>query len=62
MQLYGTLISLWEGENKGEGYLRFAKPMIIDIHSINWQLNEHYKILRGNAFDSAVNITSLIGV
>ena len=36
MNLYGPLINLWEGANKGEGYLRFAKPMIKDIHSVNW--------------------------
>ena len=55
MQLYGPLINLWEGANKGEGYLRFGKPMITDIHSINWQVNAHCKLLRGNAFDSVVN-------
>ena len=55
MNLYGPLINLWEGANKGEGYLRFAKPMIKDIHSVNWQVNAHSKLLRGNAFDSVVN-------
>ena len=33
MKLYGPLINLWEGSNKGEGYLRYAKPMIVNIHS-----------------------------
>ena len=55
MNLYGPLINLWEGGNKGGGYLRFAKPIIKDIHSVNWQVNAHSKLLRGNAFDSVVN-------
>ena len=55
MNLYGPLINLWEGGNKGEGYLRFAKPIIKDIHSVNWQVNAHSQLLRGNAFDSVVN-------
>jgi len=55
MQIRGPLVNCWEGANQGEGYLRFAKPMIRDIHSINWQLNAHLNLLRGNAFDSVVN-------
>jgi len=55
MQIRGPLVNCWEGANQGEGYLRFAKPMIRDIHSTNWQLNAHLNLLRGNAFDSVVN-------
>ena len=32
MKMYGPLTNLWEGANQGEGYLRYAKPKIIDIH------------------------------
>ena len=41
MELYGPLINLWEGANQGEGYLRYTKPIITDIHSVNWHLNAH---------------------
>ena len=36
MERYGPLINLWEGSNQGEGYLRYVKPKITDIHSRNW--------------------------
>ena len=39
MKEYGPLINLWEGANQGEGYLRYAKPTIVNIHSKNWQVN-----------------------
>ena len=45
MYKYGPLVNLWEGSNQGEGFLRYAKPRITDIHSKNWQINAHIKLL-----------------
>ena len=44
MHRYGSLVNLWEGSNQGEGYLRYAKPMIVNIHSKNWQINAIQKL------------------
>ena len=33
IELYGSLINLWEGVNQGEGYLQYEKPMMKNIHS-----------------------------
>ena len=54
MYNYGPLINLWEGSNRGEGYLRYAKPMIINIHSKNWQANAIKKLQSKKALDSVV--------
>ena len=42
---FGPMINLWEGSNQGEGYLRFVKPKLKNIHSKNWQLNAHCEII-----------------
>ena len=55
MELYGPLINLWEGANQGEGYLRYAKPIVTDIHSVNWHLNAHMKLLNEKAIESVVS-------
>ena len=55
MKMYGPLTNLWEGANQGEGYLRYAKPKIIDIHSKNWQLNAHVNLLNLNSLNLVVD-------
>ena len=54
MYKFGPLINLWEGSNQGEGFLRYAKPMIINIHSKNWQVNAINKLQAKKALDSVV--------
>ena len=44
MRNFGPILNLWEGSNQGEGYLRFVKPKLKNIHSKNWQLNAHCEI------------------
>ena len=46
MKLFGPMINLWEGSNQGEGYLRFAKPKLTNIHSKNQNLNAHCEMLK----------------
>lgn len=48
------MINLWEGSNQGEGYLRFAKPNLTNIHSKNWQQNAHSEILNEMSFDQVI--------
>ena len=55
MEKFGPLINLWEGGNKGEGYLRFVKPKITDIHSKNWQINAHSKLFSERSLESVIN-------
>ena len=55
MKAYGPLVNLWEGGNKGEGYLRFAKPIITNIHSKNWQINAHVKLFSERSLESVLN-------
>ena len=55
MRHFGPLVNLWEGSNQGEGYLRYAKPKITNIHSKNWQVNTHVKLLNDNAFQSVID-------
>ena len=54
MQKYGPLINLWEGSNQGEGYLRYAKPRIRDIHSHNWQINAHTNLLNESSMKDVI--------
>ena len=54
MKLYGPMINLWEGSNQGEGYLRFAKPKLNNIHSKNWQQNAHSEILTEISFEEVI--------
>ena len=46
MAFFGPLVNLWEGSNQGEGYLRYAKPKISNIHCKNWQVNTHISLLK----------------
>ena len=46
MKLFGPIINFWEGSNQGEGYLRFAKPKLTNIHSKNWNQNAHSEMLK----------------
>lgn len=55
MNKYGPLINLWEGSNQGEGYLRYAKPRITDIHSVNWQLNAHTNLLNESSMNDVIS-------
>ena len=55
MRRYGPLINLWEGSNQGEGYLRYAKPRITDIHSKNWQINAHIKLLNETSMNNVID-------
>ena len=55
MYKYGPLVNLWEGSNQGEGYLRYAKPRITDIHSKNWQINAHIKLLEIISMDEVID-------
>ena len=55
MELYGPLINLWENANQGEGYLRYAKPIITDIHSVNWHKNTYLKLLSDIAMESVLS-------
>ena len=55
MYQYGPLINLWEGSNQGEGYLRYAKPIITDIHSKNWQINAHIKLIDVTSMNEVIN-------
>ena len=54
MRLFGPVINLWEGSNQGEGYLRFAKPKLTNIHCKNWQQNAHADILIEMSFDEVI--------
>ena len=55
MHRYGSLQNLWEGSNQGEGYLRYAKPMIVNIHSKNWQVNAIQKLQNKKALNMVVD-------
>ena len=55
MYQYGPLVNLWEGSNQGEGFLRYAKPRITDIHSKNWQINAHIKLLDSISMNEVID-------
>ena len=55
MREYGPLINLWEGSNQGEGYLRYAKPSIVNIHSKNWQVNALRNLQNKQSLDAIVD-------
>ena len=46
---------MWECSNQGEDYLRYAKPRITDIHSKNWQINAHIKLLEIISMDEVID-------
>ena len=54
IKLFGPLINLWEGSNQGEGYLRFAKPKLTNIHSKNWNTNAHTEILNEISLEEVI--------
>ena len=49
--MYDPLIDLWEGTNQEEGFLRFDKPLIWDIHIPNWETNAYLKLLNSESLD-----------
>ena len=55
MKEYGPLINLWEGSNQSEGYLRYDKPMIVNFHSKNWQVNAILKLQNKNLLDAIID-------
>ena len=55
MHSYVSLVNLWEDSNQGEGYLRYAKPMIVNIHSKNWQINAIQKLQNKKALKTVVD-------
>ena len=56
MREYGPLINLLEGSNQGEGYLRFAKVKLTNIHSKNWQIKAHKEIYNEVALDQVLQL------
>jgi hypothetical protein len=56
---YGPLINLWEGSNQGEGYLRYAKPKVVNIHSKNWQINAYISLLNETSMNNVINCHAL---
>ena len=54
MTFFGHLVNLWEGSNQGEGYLRYDKPKMTNIHSKNWQVNAHINLLNEISFDNII--------
>ena len=53
---FGPLVKLWEGGNQGEGYLRYVKPRIRDVHSKNWNINAHIGLMNDISMDEVVNV------
>ena len=54
MKECGPLINLWEGSNQGEGYLRYAKPIIRDVFTKSWQVNGHIQLLNEVTFNNVI--------
>ena len=54
MEMYGPLINLSEDANQGEGFLKFAKHLIKDIYTPNWNTNIHLKLLNDSSLDSMI--------
>jgi hypothetical protein len=53
MKRFGPLRHLWEGSTRGEGYLRFVKPMMTQgFKQINWHHHLHKNLLTAKAFES----------
>ena len=46
--LFGPLTNFGEGNNCGEGYLKHVKSCIRDVHTKNWNINVHIKLLNDN--------------
>lgn len=55
MKRFGPLRHLWEGSTRGEGYLRFVKPMMTQgFKQINWHHHLHKNLLTAKAFESVL--------
>lgn len=53
MMKYGPLRQIWEGNIRGEGFLRFAKPLMGQgFRSPQWHYNLMRKLLLTKAFDN----------
>ena len=53
---FSTLVKLWESDNQGEGYLRYVKPRIRDVHSKHWNINTHIELMNDISMDEVVNV------
>ena len=53
---FSTLVKLWESVNQGEGYLRYVKPRIRDVHSKNWNINTHIELMNDISMDEVVKV------
>ena len=56
---YSPLINLWNGSNRGEGYLMYAKLRMSNIHSTNWQINAHMTLLNENSINDVIQMHML---
>ena len=45
VELFGPLANYWKGGNCGEGYLRYVKPRICDVHTKNCNMNVRINLL-----------------
>ena len=55
MKEYGSLFNLWEGSNQDKGYIRYAKPMIVNIHSKNWRVGAILKLKNEKSLDAIID-------
>lgn len=55
MEKFGPLRCLWEGGPRGEGFVRFAKPLMNYGFRINWHYQLMTKMLRAGTFDTLLN-------
>ena len=44
-----------EISNQWEGYLRYANPKMTNIHSKNWEVNAHFRLLDETIFDKVLD-------
>ena len=49
MDLYGPLVNMWEGGNRGEGFLRHLKPTITNTVQVNWNFIAHENIMKNKS-------------
>ena len=55
MERFGPLRHLWEGATRGEGFLRFVKPMMTQgFKQAKWHVHLHKNLLVTKAYDSIV--------
>ena len=48
MKSYDPLTYLWEGSNQGKGYLYYAKPMVVNVHTKCWYVQALEKLQTSN--------------